>query len=203
MKEIVKVIFAENSTQRLCGTESCPNKHASRNLCQKHLSRLKRNGDVNIAQLRITRGTLEERFWQNVDKRGEDECWEWLGAKNDLGYGQITYQKTFYKAPRLSWQIAYGKPPKNWALHKCDNPSCVNPKHLYDGTHADNTRDAVERGQYRAGARKHAKLAEDQARNIKQRIQSNEPVKSIHADYPFVSASVINNIKYGHSWSYL
>ena len=91
---------------------------------------------------------LEDRFWKKVDKKSKDECWNWLGSLNKMrGYGQIYSEN--YKiilAHRLSWIIHFGEIPiGKLVLHKCDNKKCVNPNHLYLGTHGDNAKDKVLR----------------------------------------------------------
>jgi hypothetical protein len=98
--------------------------------------------------------SLEESFWLKTDKRGADECWPWLGKKNQKGYGELTRRKPeggkriIHKATRLSWSIANGQPfPENrLACHRCDNPPCVNPNHIWPGTPRENTQDMLAKG---------------------------------------------------------
>lgn len=93
------------------------------------------------------------RFWPKVERRGDDECWNWIGARNSGGYGSLGAIKTAgRRAPQiLATHVALmivGKPrpsPKHIALHSCDNPSCVNPNHLRWGNHKQNFADMVER----------------------------------------------------------
>lgn len=99
------------------------------------------------------RGTIRvpflERFWSKVRKSDEaDGCWVWTGGKSREGYGQIFVSHGKYaKAHRCSYEIEYGPIPEGLdCLHRCDNPPCVRPEHLWLGTAKDNSRDMYEKG---------------------------------------------------------
>lgn len=93
-----------------------------------------------------------ERFWANVVKR--DGCWSWTARKARFGYGAMEVDCKPARAHRLSWEIHHGPIPAGlWVLHKCDNPECANPDHLYLGTTKDNFRDMIERGRHRNSPR--------------------------------------------------
>lgn len=86
-----------------------------------------------------------ERFWRQVVK-GE-ACWLWSGNKDACGYGVIKYHQKALKAHRVAYELTTGQHPgKLCVLHSCDNPGCVNPKHLTLGTPGDNARDRSRKG---------------------------------------------------------
>jgi len=94
--------------------------------------------------------TTEERFWDKVDIKGEDECWPWK-AKTRSGYGRYFYPDRYHEesAHRLSWIFTNGDIPNGlWVLHSCDNRLCVNPNHLHLGDHSDNMGECIERNQH-------------------------------------------------------
>ena len=89
---------------------------------------------------------VRERFWSHVDVGGPDDCWEWTAPRANHGYGSFSINGISVKAHRMSAVIALGWfDARLYVLHHCDNKPCVNPRHLYLGTHRDNMLDAVER----------------------------------------------------------
>jgi hypothetical protein len=103
--------------------------------------------------------TLEERFWSRVDKKGLDDCWNWKGWRDKDGYGQIKIGRKGILAHRAAYQFFTGKIPDGLLIcHKCDNPSCVNPNHLFLGTQKDNIQDAVKKGRMAANDKHYSRL---------------------------------------------
>jgi len=87
------------------------------------------------------------RFW--IKAKQTDYCWNWEGAVNTRGYGAFNL-KDETLAHRIAYQIIYGKIQESLqVLHKCDNPKCINPDHLFTGTHQDNMKDKELKGRSR------------------------------------------------------
>jgi predicted DNA-binding protein (UPF0251 family) len=99
--------------------------------------------------------TTIARFWTYVRKDPDpDGCWLWIGTSDHHGYGHIHEHKRYYQAHRFSWLIHAGAIPERlFVCHHCDVPLCVNPAHLFIGTHSDNMRDAARKGRMAAGIR--------------------------------------------------
>lgn len=88
-----------------------------------------------------------KRFWAKVERR-DGECWPWLGAKTPEGRGRFMLRGKNVVAPRVAWAIANGSEPEMLVLHRCDNPNCVNPAHLWLGSNRDNCVDMASKGRH-------------------------------------------------------
>lgn len=121
-----------------------------------------------------------ERFISKVIK--SEDCWSWTGSTYRFGYGhfrrKINGKWVMYKAHRYSYEYFIGEiPSRALVCHKCDNPSCVNPKHLFTGSHKDNSDDMYRKGRKSKIIRnpKHRLLSMDIAREIRL-LKLNNPV---------------------------
>lgn len=154
---------------------------------------------------------LENRFWNKVDKTSVDRCWAWKGATNKGGYGRVTVPATLGKyisltAHRVSWEIHNGSIPQGLCvLHRCDNPPCVNPEHLFVGTRKDNAIDMFKKGRrYTPRGECLSKLTEIQVKEIRQRFSGAErPAKRALAREYGVDHSTIRSLLRGDTWKHL
>lgn len=113
--------------------------------------------------------SAEERFWRFVNPIMDDRgCWEWSGAltSGKFNYGKmgLGYKEGWVAASRFSWVMHFGGIPE-WAcvLHKCDNPPCVNPSHLFLGSKRDNSVDMYEKGRHRGSTVTHCRRGHSRA----------------------------------------
>jgi len=147
---------------------------------------------------------------RNYRINAQTKCWHWMGYRLPSGYGHIVvtigpkvYRTTL--AHRYAYESTYGSIPKDaLVLHRCDNPSCINPAHLYVGTQVDNMQDAMLRGRIRGvrgEANRNSKLTASQVREIKAKF-GKVAKATLARDYG-VSLSVIRRIALGQTWSHV
>ena len=154
----------------------------------------------------MKRKDAANRFWAKVDQRGVDDCWDWKAGKDKDGYGLYNgalYGQQVRKAHRFAYMLFRGAIPEGANIcHTCDNPSCVNPRHLYAGSPASNMQDKMERGRSnipRGEDSPHARITEEVARKI---LIDPRRYDEIAAEYG-VSFGTVSNIKNKHSWAHL
>jgi len=140
------------------------------------------------------------RFWNRIRKL-ENGCWEWTGSKWDNGYGRLMVGKKRVKAHRVSFLIHNGFLTDGKIIcHTCDNPSCCNPQHLFEGTCLDNTRDAIAKGRMNSVGERNprAKLTLEQVQQIR-KMKNTTTAFALSKQFN-VSKSSICNILRGDNW---
>lgn len=150
----------------------------------------------------------DSNFWRCVEKL-ENGCWIWTGFRHPRrGHGMLcrssnNISKTYY-AHRFLWESLNGRIPEGMCLcHKCDNPPCVNPDHLFLGTRADNNKDMVNKGRQVKGCNNgKSKIDETDVKLIKFLLSLGNYQRVI-ADWFNVSDNVISDVKTGRCWSHV
>ena len=167
-------------------------------------------------------GSFDDRFWGRVEFDGPllahmvSHCWIWVGARSSDGYGSVNCKHRTVSAHRLSFWISRGRAPIEQVCHHCDNPPCVNPTHLFEGTKRDNARDMVSKGRnFQPPADRHwariytdkvrgednylAKLTDDDVRAIR---ASSERQVDLAARYGVVQTT-ISKVKLRKAWAHV
>lgn len=149
-----------------------------------------------------SRATYLERFLSKTRKTSTG-CWEWTAHRSEKGYGTLRYGGVQYRAHRLSWVLHGGGeiPPGALVCHRCDNPPCVNPAHLFLGTVADNNQDALAKGRHvtpLGSQNGGAKLDESQVAEIWRRLGTVSR-RRLAREFG-VSHWTINAIESGAKW---
>ncbi len=155
----------------------------------------------------------EDRFWHYVEKvPGADACWVWVGSRIISGYGRLNVNGKPTLAHRFSWTLAHGHPGELCVLHRCDNPPCVRPGHLFLGTRGDNVRDAASKGRLWAQARPQdiprgedhaqAKLTEEIVRTIRERVANGGSQRAMAREFG-VDRVAIRNVVLRKTWRHV
>lgn len=154
----------------------------------------------------------EVRFWEKVNKT--PDCWTWTAALDRRGYGKIYLgNPKEVLAHRFSWELHNGQIPKGMVVcHKCDNPSCVNPAHLFVGTMKDNTQDMLAKGRHshgkahgdlcRAAENRPHKLTPDEVLGIKRELKKGEKQRAIARMFG-VCQRTVGLIHRGITWTHI
>lgn len=146
---------------------------------------------------------IEQRFWDRVQKT--DGCWHWAGFLNQDGYGLLSRGDQKVGAHRLSWQIHNGEIPAGMNVcHRCDNPQCTRPDHLFLGTQRQNMQDCASKGrvfirEQRGAMNASARLTDENARMIRERYAAGELQRGLANEFN-VSLTVISALVRGRTY---
>lgn len=171
------------------------------------------HGALTLGQALEKLAARPARFWSRVNRHapeprhvpGIGNCWEWQGATNARGYGILTWERKPSLAHRVAWHLTFGEWPELCCLHRCDNPACVNPSHIFLGTTQENTRDMIAkgRGRYSRGeALTQSKLNEETVREIRLARARGLSWSSIAKQFG-TSSSNARDIFYRKTWRHV
>lgn len=157
--------------------------------------------------MKITEKNIKN-FWKKVEKT--DDCWFWRGAISNTGYGNFCFRKKNKLiqngAHRFSYILQYGKiPRRKFVCHKCDNPSCVNPLHLFVGTNSENIKDSFNKGRIPIRGEKHyrAKLTDESVRHIRNLYATKKYIQLQLAEKFGVTRRHISFIVNKQKWAHI
>lgn len=148
---------------------------------------------------------IQNRFWSKVEKKEANDCWNWQANKTYNGYGQLSICGKGVRAHRFSYEMHHNRKiaPGLIVMHTCDNPACVNPAHLVEGTVHENIQDKVNKNRQARlpGERNgNSKLTEQQVLEIREKIdKSNQELAELYS----VSKKSINNIRNNKRWTHI
>lgn len=188
-----------------CTIEGCGKPHAALGYCAMHYSRARRG--QGLQEPSVYDLTAEERFWRSVNRRSADECWHWRSSCTSEGYGNFWTGERVDRAHRFSYELANGPIPEGFIVcHSCDEPSCVNPNHLWLGTDADNAADKMLKGRDNpphGEANSHAKLTEREVLHIRQLYASGKHTQEALASQFGVTRVSISSLVRRLTWSHI
>jgi HNH endonuclease len=146
---------------------------------------------------------LSDRFWSKVVCVLATRCWSWTGALDKAGYGRVRQisdnrKGTATAAPRVAWELTHGPITGGlFVCHRCDNPTCVNPEHLFLGTDADNMRDMA-----RKGRKRQAKITAKQVAAIRRLAEQGESARTLAVRFG-LTPSHVRRIVTRRVWSWV
>lgn len=158
--------------------------------------------NANLWQDGIQRASIFARFWSHVNRADAKACWLWTGGDNGRGYGMFApFSAIRVPAHKFAWIASRGEvPPGLEVCHKCDVTRCVNPDHLFLGTHQDNHLDSVRKGRKRAWGLQ--KLNAQQVREIRARVAAGELQYRVAREFG-VAKNTVSGIVRRQSWAHL
>jgi len=155
----------------------------------------------------MSKEETKQKFYSNIKVNPETNCWEWIGNKDKKGYGIFKGYGFTHRAHRFSWLLHKGEFPNEfYVCHKCDNPPCVNPDHLFLGTQFDNMQDMIQKGRgpkVYGTNNPRANLSDQDVMEIR-RLWDVEKTSPKELSIMFSTPkSTINQIISGNTWKHL
>lgn len=151
----------------------------------------------------MTRWVWPDHYFAHVDMSGgPDACWPWKGSRRRNGYGRLERDGRGVAATHVALELD-GRPlgPGQYALHRCDNPPCVNPAHLYAGDSKDNALDMLARGRQRRGAdNPNSRLTAERVREIRALFTAGVTVRQLACRFD-IAESTVRQVVTGKTWT--
>lgn len=159
-----------------------------------------------IGANQYTGTSVYDRFWSKAKK--SIGCWLWQASRNKEGYGSFWFRDRWCKAHRVAWELTFGKPaPANKEVcHTCDTPSCVNPLHLFLGSHRENMDDMIRKGRIersKGSANGRSKLTETNVLQIRALARAGKHKTARLSRIFGVSRTVIKHVVSRKSWKHV
>lgn len=197
-----------------CLIDGCDKTASSSGLCSMHYQRKIKRGTTAATPRKTV--PIKDRLLKKVDIDPSSECWNWTGSTNESGYGQVFDNDAGRSvlAHRASYQAFIGAIPDldgyhgACVCHRCDNPRCINPAHLFIGTHRDNMSDMAEKGRHRNSQKNAAynhedhpmaKLSPDVVRRLRSRRHSADEITNLAVQF-WVSKTTLRDAASGKTW---
>lgn len=195
---------------KICTAPKCTDKHEAKGFCKKHYARYRIRGHIEPTRRQSTATSLADKVAENTPKGLTDsECWEWSGNREKSGYGNLYHEGKTLKAHRVAYMVANGceLPSSVLVRHGCDNPPCVNPSHLGQGSHQDNWDDMDRRGRVAGpitAGEGHFKavLNSTQVLSIRDKSSHGQSLGSLASEFS-MSKSAIQQIVNRKTWRHI
>lgn len=184
-----------------CSVQDCQRAARATGLCSRHYMIKRRYGDEDANRYHLTPSAL---FAKHVAQGAPEKCWLWKGHTGGR-YGHIKIDGVTRTSSRFAYEVHVGPIPKGmFVLHRCDNPPCCNPAHLFLGTQLDNMRDKFAKGRHRPAGPKGdrcslTKLTETQVREIRASTAANGELAQQFGVHP----RTIYDVRRGHTWKHI
>ena len=183
---------------KTCSYKGCDKKHYAKGFCRNHYTNLRTRDTPDYAYI----PSAMERLMSKVTI-SENGCWEYGGVTTKWGYGAICSDGKTFSAHRFMFENKFSAIPEGlWVLHKCDNPGCVNPEHLFLGTTQQNTKDRnAKNRQARGVSHGRAKMSEEDVLSMRSQHKNGVPVKELAVKYSISlgnAYAIISRAKWKH-----
>lgn len=195
----------------VCIVDGCTTKAKVQKMCDRHYTRVRRHGDPQVTARVPNDAALAERLeftgWSEVTRHPElGPCWEWSGGRYASNYGQVGVGENVTRPAHRVAHLAWVGPIPEWqdVCHRCDNPPCINPAHLFAGTRKENMEDCAQKGRTSRGERRNGhKLTDASVREIRAAYATgNFTQKELAATYGVAQSKISATIR-GKAWAHV